>query len=65
MPQKMLSVCTCRQCKRARRRGRILGARLLKHLGSKAHFQSGIVPFARYAKGKRIRRPQNQKDLDE
>lgn len=56
MPQGILRVCHCRQCKKARRKGLVLGVRLLKHLGPGAHHVSGYVPFARFAKGRRLKR---------
>lgn len=49
----MFKACTCSGCRRAKRNGRILGSRLLKHLGAKAHFVSGYEPYKRYRKGRR------------
>ena len=49
----MFKPCTCSGCRRAKRNGRILGSRLLKHLGAGAHFVSGYEPYKRYRKGRR------------
>ncbi len=45
--------CTCKDCKAAKRKGYVLGSRLLKHLGSKAYYVSAYVKYHRYNKGKR------------
>lgn len=49
----MFKACTCSGCRRAKRNGRILGSRLLKHLGAGAHFVSDYVPYRRYRRGRR------------
>lgn len=49
----MFKPCTCSGCRRAKRNGRILGTRLLKHLGPGAYFVSGYEPYKRYRKGRR------------
>lgn len=49
----MFKACTCSGCRRAKRKGRILGARLLKHLGPGAHFVSGYELHPRYRRGRR------------
>lgn len=49
----MFKACTCSGCRRAKRSGRILGSRLLKHLGTGAHFVSDYVPYRRYRAGRR------------
>lgn len=48
--------CTCRDCRRAKRGGKVLGVRLLKHLGERAHFVSDYVSNHRWRKGKRLDR---------
>lgn len=60
MPQKSVGVCSCNDCKAQKRKGRILWGRLLKHLGSKAHHVSCYRAWPKWAKGKRIRRPNNK-----
>jgi len=49
----MFKACTCTGCRRAKRNGRILGSRLLKHLGPEAHHVSAYVPYPRYRSGRR------------
>lgn len=45
--------CTCRDCKDQRRKGKVLGSRLLKHLGSRAYSVSAYVPYHKFQKGRR------------
>ncbi len=45
--------CDCRDCKRARRKGLILGSRLLKHLGAGAYWISDYVFHRKFAKGRK------------
>ena len=47
--------CRCKDCKKQRRKGRILGARLLRYLGEGAYRVSDYVPYHRFLKG-RIRK---------
>lgn len=49
----MFKACTWTECGHAKHSGRILGSRLLKHLGAGAHFVSGYVPHTRYLAGRR------------
>lgn len=49
----MFKPCTCAGCRRAKRKGLILGSVLLKHLGTGAYFVSGYVPYHRYRAGRR------------
>lgn len=61
MPQKNLRVCNCKSCRKQRRKGLVLGSRLLTRgwawglpLGrDKATYVSDYVPFRRFAKGRR------------
>ncbi len=46
--------CQCRDCKRVRRkRGAVLGSRLLKYLGQNAYHVSQYVRYHRWQKGRR------------
>ena len=45
--------CRCRDCKAQRRKGYVLGSRLLKHLGAAAHHASAYVPYVKWAKGRK------------
>lgn len=58
----MLRVCGCKACKKMARKGMVLGSR---NMGYWHNGQFGFgsvsdyVPFPRFAKGKRVRRPGN------
>lgn len=41
--------CHCKDCKKAKREGLILGTRLLRHLGPGAYYVSDYVPLKRKA----------------
>ena len=45
--------CQCRDCRRAKRAGNVLGSRLLKYLGAGAHRVSAYVPHPRWRAGRR------------
>lgn len=48
MPKKMLRICHCNDCRKMRKfRNKILGKRLLKHLGAKAYFVSTYETYQR------------------
>lgn len=55
--------CTCRDCKRQRRNGKVLGSILLKHLGSAAHHVSAYVDYPKFGKG-RTRKEKNVSPVD-
>lgn len=53
----MQRFCACRDCKKQRRRGFVLGARLLRHFGSGAfgsgaYFVSAYVKHRKYLPGR-------------
>jgi hypothetical protein len=52
----MQRFCNCRPCKKQRRRGRVLGSRLLRHFGSganeMAYFVSCYVKHRKFIKGR-------------
>lgn len=45
--------CNCRDCRVARRKGKVLGSRLLKHLGVHAYHVSVYVAYHKWQKGRR------------
>lgn len=45
--------CRCRDCRRMKRKGYVLGKQLLKHLGSEAYYVSAYVPYHKFQKGRR------------
>lgn len=58
--------CQCKQCKKMKRKGKVLGARMMGYWltplgGGKPSYNymhfSDYVPHPRFAKGKRVRRP--------
>jgi len=49
-------LCRCRDCRGQKRKGKILGSRLLRHLGSNAYYVSAYVISPKYAKGVRARK---------
>lgn len=50
--------CRCRDCRRAKRQGLVLGSQLLKHLGNAAYYVSAYVTHPRFQNGKRYRKDQ-------
>jgi hypothetical protein len=45
--------CHCKGCKKAKRKGLILGSRLLRHFGDGAYHVSQYVIYHRYKKGRK------------
>lgn len=45
--------CQCRDCRRAKRSGLVLGSRLLKYLGAGAYKVSAYVAHPRWRAGRR------------
>lgn len=50
--------CTCRDCKAMKRKGKVLGSVLLKHLGPRAYHVSAYVDYPKFANG-RVRKEKN------
>lgn len=44
--------CRCKQCQKQRRRGRVLGVRLLRHFGNGAYYVSGYVKHPKFWGGR-------------
>lgn len=70
MSQKKINVCGCKQCKQAKRRGLILGSRIQSfwrpEYGGylKDMSVSDYVPFPKWQKGKRIRKPNKKEEFE-
>jgi hypothetical protein len=66
----MQGFCGCKDCKKMKRKGKILGSRIMGYwmdtYGDDRKYEyyygnvSDYVPFARFAKGKRVRRAENK-----
>lgn len=68
MSQKKINVCSCKQCKQAKKKGLILGGRYQSYWHPifgylKDMSVSDYVPFPKWQKGKRIRKP-NKKEFE-
>jgi hypothetical protein len=48
----MTIFCQCKDCRKANKRGLVIGSRLLKHLGTRAHHISQYVRHHKFQKGR-------------
>jgi len=58
----MKRFCSCKDCRKARKRGYILHHRLLRHLGCKAYYVSDYVKYHRLQPGRKREQRAKQKE---